>query len=384
MTIFVIAVGVFEATASSRSSICEAALGGVRVTTQAIGRTMIGQIVLGLRKALELPIVPLRTVYKTPDSSIAILGSPFESKEGGKALALNLADFDKEFLRWGLTPPAKTAVVVSGLTGVPEIFPNGPSTTDNLTPLVFFGQRAVIFNRENIHSSDEEKLKLRKLLHERSHQLMFYTFGKESFLAKHLQFQEAIADFLPSYFLDEPPVEEGRWTLEDSRNNETTRGDHTSVLPHLLWTLSHGIPKETAAEFYRQLFYYLEKNHSHSMCNSNFHPLLKRQDYRERLACSVAYLLVAIEKVAVQLGLAEMVEREMKLSRSEVVLELGIEDKIGQLRADLPDAMPHVPQVAVGMERGGLGVILGSVIVHSPEILLSAFLAEKLWNIVGP
>lgn len=272
-------------------------------------------------RAAAAPMKLYFPVATSEDKSMVILGSPFSRRRTARTILEEIKKFDDYFSGWGLLKPEKTALVVSGWTGLPRFVPDNPVAWRAPIPLLSLADtRAAMFVRHNVNKPGQAQMKY-LYFHERSHHLLHWTFPFGAFISQQVQVQEAFADFLPAYYMNVDPAtlakagQTDRWESDDV---DPLRKTHTAILPSILWRISRMMPEMRARVFFPHLMKELNRNAQAARCWAHWYRAGKMQegDFEASRDCAAALFMAVARKLAPELNFSQLiidVEAELKI-----------------------------------------------------------------------
>lgn len=308
--------------------------------------------------------IPLKLFYPmatSADKNMVILGSPFGSRSRARAILAEIQKFDDYFAGWGFVKPEKSAIVVSGWTGLPRFIPDNPMAWRAPIPLLSVGDlRAAMFVRRNV-TKPVQALTKTVYLHERAHHLLHWTIRDGEFISEQVQVQEAFADFLPAFYLNIDPstlsaaAQTDRWQSADTN---PLRGTHTAVLPSILWRISRLMPEPRARVFFPHFIQELNRNAYSGRCWESWRhaSLMTAAKYRASRNCAAALFLAVAQNLAPDLNfspLIQNVEAELNIRGRT----LSLLDVMGEPEPFTPFARTEEPEGPVVSQALFSGIV---------------------------
>jgi hypothetical protein len=321
----------------------------------------IAKALIDTGRAAASPLKLYFPVATSEDKSMVILGSPFSRRETARTILAEINKFDDYFSGWGLLKPEKTAIVVSGWTGLPRLVPENPMASQKPILLLASGDiRAAMFMRSDVNKSNQALMKY-LYFHERSHHRLDWTFARHEFISQQAQVQEAFADFLPAYYMNVDPgtlakaAQMDRW---ESQGPEPRRKIHTAVLPSILWRISRMMPESRARVFFPHFIKELNRNAYAAGCLDHWHVvgfMMKAGDFEASRNCAAALFMAVARKLAPELDFSHLIA-DVEAQLSIQGMTANIEEKISEPEPFSPFVHVDEPsaQVAPHLIFGGL------------------------------
>jgi hypothetical protein len=314
-------------------------------------------------RAAAAPLKLYFPVAASDDKSMVILGSPFSRRQTARTILSEIQKFDDYFRGWGLLTPEKTAIVVSGWTGLPRFVPDNPVAWQTPIPLLSSGDvRAAMFVRQNV-SKPSQALMKHLYFHERSHHLLHWTFARGEFISEQAQVQEAFADFLPAYYMNVDPLalaKAGQTDRWESADPEPRRKTHTAVLPSILWRISRMMPEMRARVFFPHFMKELNRQAYSAGCMDHWHPaaFMKTGDFEASRNCAAALFMAVARKLAPELDFSHLI--------STVEAELNMPGMTATMAEKISEPEPFAPFAHVDEPSGSVTphLILGGLVAY--------------------
>jgi hypothetical protein len=332
----------------------------------------IAKLSIDTGRAASMPMKLYFPVATSEDKSMVILGSPFSHRQTARTILEELKKFDDYFSAWGLLKPEKTAIVVSGWTGLPRFVPDNPVAWRVPIPLLSLADaRATMFVRHNVNKPGQAQMKS-LYFHERSHHFLHWTLPLGAFISQQVQVQEAFADFLPAYYMNVDPATLARASQTDrweSGDLNPLRKTHTSILPSILWRISRMMPEMRARVFFPHLMKELNRNAQSARCWDHWYRdgKMKPGDFEASRNCAAALFMAVAQKLAPELNFSQLI--------IDVEAELKISGMTARVSRKISAPEPFSPFIHIEEPKGNVvtHTLLGGLVIYGQYLVSFEF-----------
>jgi hypothetical protein len=210
--------------------------------------------------------LPYKTFYSNKDG-LEVVGSFLSEDKLALSIFQNIEKFDEAMIQQGFTKPRSTRILLNDKPIIPSML--GPFSLKLPSINIWRGkfQKVIALNPQMWNTSligDKTVL-----FHERTHSLLYSSYGRNSFINTNNTFQEAMADYFSASFANQPHI--GMWEAKTEKKeavyvrniskkyfnlvmaSATDYHGNSLYLSSLLWSLREKIGNESVRNILKPL-----------------------------------------------------------------------------------------------------------------------------------